>query len=260
MGAGGGENALGGVAQLVVKLFRRQGREDGDGVLFRTEAALNVQRRPGASASFSAMQKLYLPLWPRVLRSSRPGRVPMTLRITSRSARPMAALARQPGPKRLSPWLRSNSCAMGPFTTASTARAAGARRRAVIAPQRVAHGFHRGHQHGHVLRLATGHDAVDRHLLGGHRHLAIVDEGDLRLRLQSGRFPTFPRWRSPSAAPPAGRPSSPCRSKTPPPAPCPARRTAWIATLLPFRTHLCSLRPIVAIASCRPGHGKAYEY
>ena len=54
-------------------------------------------------------------------RSSRPGIVPTTLRITRRIARPMVAFDRQPGPNRLSPALKSSRLAMGPLTMISTA-------------------------------------------------------------------------------------------------------------------------------------------
>src|SRR5690349_5232654 len=73
------------------------------------------------SVSFSAMQKVYLPAWPWLLWSREPGRVPMTFRITRRTARPMVALARQPGPKRLLPLLMSSFFAIGPFTSMNTA-------------------------------------------------------------------------------------------------------------------------------------------
>ena len=46
--------------------------------------------------------------------------VPITLRITRRTARPTVALERQPGPKRLSPQLKSSRRAMGPLTIIST--------------------------------------------------------------------------------------------------------------------------------------------
>ena len=42
--------------------------------------------------------------------------VPMTFRMTRRTARPMVALARQPGPNRLSSQLISSRRAMGPLT------------------------------------------------------------------------------------------------------------------------------------------------
>jgi len=52
-----------------------------------------------------------------------PGRAPPTLTQTRRSARPMVALARQPGPKRPAPQLMSSTPRMGPFTTMSGAGA-----------------------------------------------------------------------------------------------------------------------------------------
>ena len=67
------------------------------------------------------MQKVYLPPWPRLLRSSSPGSVPIVLRMTSRTARPMVEFARQPGAKRLSPEFMPISFAIGPFTHMKTA-------------------------------------------------------------------------------------------------------------------------------------------
>src|SRR2546426_257781 len=52
-----------------------------------------------------------------------PGRAPPTLTQTRRSARPMVALARQPGPKRPAPQLMSRARRIGPFTTMSGAGA-----------------------------------------------------------------------------------------------------------------------------------------
>ena len=56
-----------------------------------------------------------------VPRSSVPGREPQTFRMIKRIARPIVRLARQPGPKRLSPALMSSSRATGPLTIMSTA-------------------------------------------------------------------------------------------------------------------------------------------
>ena len=75
----------------------------------------------GLSASFSAITYESLPGWPSVPRSSVPGMEPQTLRITRRTARPIVRLARQPGPKRLSPALMSSARAIGPLTIMSTA-------------------------------------------------------------------------------------------------------------------------------------------
>src|SRR5262250_2951350 len=85
----------------------------------------------------------------------------MTLRITNRTARPVVALLRQPGPKRLSPELKPRRAAMGPLTILSTAASTGG---------------------------AARHDRVDRDLLGSHRHLAIGDEAELLAGLEAGGF------------------------------------------------------------------------
>ncbi|MNC85225.1 hypothetical protein D3C83_08150 [compost metagenome] len=62
------------------------------------------------------MQQVYLPGVPMVARSETPARYLRQLRSTSRSVRPMVALARAPGPKRLLVALMPRRCAIGPFT------------------------------------------------------------------------------------------------------------------------------------------------
>ena len=52
----------------------------------------------GFCASFSAKQNVYLPGWPSVAMSISPGRAPPTFCNVRRTARPMVALARLPGP------------------------------------------------------------------------------------------------------------------------------------------------------------------
>ena len=53
--------------------------------------------------------------------SSTPVTAPVTLEMISRIARPIVALARLPGPKRLTPEFIPNSRVIGPFTTVSVA-------------------------------------------------------------------------------------------------------------------------------------------
>ena len=60
-----------------------------------------------------------MPGWPRVARSSLPGRAPPTFWSVSLSARPMAALARVPCPKTLPPALMPRRPAIGPLTMMS---------------------------------------------------------------------------------------------------------------------------------------------
>src|SRR5918912_50828 len=70
----------------------------------------------GEPSSSSAKQNVYLPGWPRVARSTSPGRPPPTLRTTSCSARPMVALARFPWPSALMPAFMPIARATGPLT------------------------------------------------------------------------------------------------------------------------------------------------
>src|SRR4051812_4013447 len=62
------------------------------------------------------MQQVYLPGVPIVARSDTPGRYLRQLSVTRRSARPMHAFARTPGPKTLFVALMPSFAATGPFT------------------------------------------------------------------------------------------------------------------------------------------------
>src|SRR5213595_1336241 len=89
-----------------------------------TVTQLSAARKPrstwsgahGDTASCSATQYEYLPGWPRVARSSRPGRAPPTFWRVRRTARPITALARWPWPSALAPALipsRANALGQG---------------------------------------------------------------------------------------------------------------------------------------------------
>ena len=75
----------------------------------------------GLSSSSSARQKVNLPGWPRVERSSWPGIPPSTLMMSSRSARPIVALARLPLPSTLWVAFMPSARRTGPFTTTNGA-------------------------------------------------------------------------------------------------------------------------------------------
>ena len=62
-----------------------------------------------------------MPGWPWVDLSAMPGAMRKTLRMISRTARPMVALARLPGPKRLTPAFMPISSTIGPLTISSGA-------------------------------------------------------------------------------------------------------------------------------------------
>ena len=70
----------------------------------------------GLRASFSAKQKEYRPGMARVALSISPMIKPATLRTNRRSARPIVALARYPGPKQPESPLMPSCSAMGPLT------------------------------------------------------------------------------------------------------------------------------------------------
>ena len=75
----------------------------------------------GRSSGCSAKQNEYLPGWPSVARSRKPGRVFITFIIVSRTARPIVALGRWPWPKALLPALIPSRCATGPLTMSTIA-------------------------------------------------------------------------------------------------------------------------------------------
>jgi hypothetical protein len=70
----------------------------------------------GEADSFSARQNEYLAGWPRVAMSISPGFAPPTFWSTRRTARPMVALARLPGPKAFACGFIPMRIAPGPFT------------------------------------------------------------------------------------------------------------------------------------------------
>ena len=69
----------------------------------------------------SAMHRLYLPGLPWVDLSEMPGSIWKTLRRISRTARPMVALGRLPGPNRFTSAFMPMSSTRGPLTTRSGA-------------------------------------------------------------------------------------------------------------------------------------------
>src|ERR1700704_2196544 len=75
----------------------------------------------GLATSCSAKQSEYFPAQPGVDWSSTPGWQPRPLSNTSRSARPIVALARTPGPKRFPPPCRPIASRTGPLTITMSA-------------------------------------------------------------------------------------------------------------------------------------------
>ena len=69
----------------------------------------------------SAMQKANLPGWPWVDLSEMPGTIRKTFIRMRRTARPMVALARLPGPNRFTSAFMAMSSVTGPLTTSSGA-------------------------------------------------------------------------------------------------------------------------------------------
>ena len=182
------QDTLGGARELVVELVRPLRGHHGHRAVLGPAAALDVQRRPRALRLVLGDHVGVLARVARRCRGrARPGSVPITLRITRRTARPTVALERQPGPKRLSPAVEVEPPRDGPVDDHQDGGAAGGGGGPVIAPPRVGDALDRRHHDRHVLGPAARHDRVDRHLLGAHRHLAIRDEGDLRVRLEARR-------------------------------------------------------------------------
>ena len=122
----------------------------------------------GAGGGSSAKQSVNLPGWPKDEASDSPGFEPSTFMATSRSARPIVAFARLPGPSALWRAFIPISAAIGPLTTAQSGGAAGARQHRVQVERRVEHRLERGDDDREVLRQAAGHDGVRRRL--PHRH------------------------------------------------------------------------------------------
>ncbi|CAB4938425.1 unannotated protein [freshwater metagenome] len=73
----------------------------------------------GLVSSRSAKHAVYLPNHPWVALSSSPVRAPMQFHSTSRTARPIAAFARLPGPNTFVPEFRPSSLRIGPLTTST---------------------------------------------------------------------------------------------------------------------------------------------
>ena len=74
----------------------------------------------GLSSSFSPKHSVNLPGKPCVALSISPGAAPPMLRRTRRTARPIEAFARFPGPRQLAPLLMPISLRIGPFTITPT--------------------------------------------------------------------------------------------------------------------------------------------
>ena len=122
-----------------------------------------------------------------------------TLRTRSRSARPMVAFARHPGPKHPALQFTSRCNRAGPLITTACAAPDNVPVTLWQLPFSFRCAAHRGDHHRHVLRSAAGHHRVDGGVLGGDddlagRHRAEHDVGgelrgleELRHRLRRGR-------------------------------------------------------------------------
>ena len=107
-----------------------------------------------------------------------PGRAPPRLRQTRRTARPIVALARQPGPNTPAPELISSSRADRAVDDHERRRRVRRGRDTVEVEGLVADGFDGGETTGRYSGPAAGHHRVDRDLLdrraavvgGDHRH------------------------------------------------------------------------------------------
>ena len=86
--------------ELVIDGAQAVGGVDGDRALLGPVATLDVQRLPRVGGLVLREAEGILAGVPRVARSRKPGRVFITFIITSRTARPMVALARTPVRKR----------------------------------------------------------------------------------------------------------------------------------------------------------------
>ena len=95
----------------------------------------------------------------------------------------MVALARHPGPNRLSPALMSRSRAIGPVDDDEHRRAAGRGPRAVIPPGGIADPFDGRQHHRHVLGRTARQHRVDRDLLCRDRDRPVGDDGHRVLRI-----------------------------------------------------------------------------
>ena len=126
----------------------------------------------GLDASSSAKQSEYFPDQPWVDLSSTPGRQSRQFSSTSRSDRPMVALARNPGPKRFAFALRPRRSRIGPLTITISA----APPVLVAGPWSMKAGSpiacSAAPDDRKVLGPAPGHDRVDRRLVRGHRAVA----------------------------------------------------------------------------------------
>ena len=140
----------------------------------------------GLRSSHSANASVYFIGVPRVERSVPPGRAPPTLRMTRRSARPMAAFARLPCPIAPICMFMPRRWRMGPFTIHRRSRAHRRRPHAVGIELLGAAGFDRRDDDRQVLGLTARHDRVDRHLLDGRRREVRGDDRNQVLSVPRG--------------------------------------------------------------------------
>ena len=134
--------------------------------------------RQGAGGVCSGTTSVYLPGWPSDDPSISPVRAPNTFMATRRTARPIVALARLPGP-------RAPCCVCMPSLGDEGAAddeaqrcAAGGRHHRVGVEALVEHGPEPREHDGEVLGPASGHDGVDRRLLGREVAAALLDRAE----------------------------------------------------------------------------------
>ena len=137
----------------------------------------------GAGGGSSAKQSVNLPGWPNDDASDSPGLEPSTFIATSRSARPIVAFARLPGPSTLWRAFMPISCRDRAADDRAQRRAAGARQHRVQVERLVEHRLQRGDDDREVLGPAARHHGVDRRLLERHAAAARRQEADQHVRV-----------------------------------------------------------------------------
>ena len=179
--------------------MRRHGREDRHGILLRAEAALHVQRRPGtvdlvlrdtvavlaAMAQATAIEQT----------RQRANHIPHDQPYGTANGR----IGPPSRPKQIIATVDVQFAGDRPIHHREDCRATSTGRWPVIPKARIPQGLDRSDDDRHILGLTARHHRIDRHLLRGDRHLAVLDKGNFRFRLEPCRFEHAPdavlrRW------------------------------------------------------------------
>src|SRR5262245_18388196 len=172
--------------------MRGQGRKDRHGILLRAEATLHVQRRPGTVGLVLSDTVAVLAAMAQATTVEQSGQSPDDIAHDQPYGSADGRIGTPARPKQIIATVDIQLTGDRPIDHHEDRRATGTGRRPVITKARITRGLDRSDDDRHILWLTVRHHRIDRHLLSGHRDLAVLDKSNFRLRLEPFRFEHAP--------------------------------------------------------------------